>query len=62
MGLGKGFVQGFGGKSGRKETLRRPKHTRKDNIKMDLRELRIGWVSMDRIILAQDRDQWRTLL
>jgi hypothetical protein len=53
-------MQCFGGKSRRKETLRRPKHRWKDNIKMDLREL--GWVSMDRIILAQDRDQWRTIL
>jgi hypothetical protein len=28
-----------------------------DNIKMDLRE--IGWDGMDRIDLAQDREQWR---
>jgi hypothetical protein len=31
-----------------------------DNIKMDLRE--IGWDGMDWIELAQDRDQWRTLV
>jgi hypothetical protein len=31
-----------------------------DNIKMDLRE--IGWVDMDWIDLAQDRDQWRDLV
>jgi hypothetical protein len=31
-----------------------------DNIKMDLRE--IGWDGMDWIDLAQDRDQWRTLV
>jgi hypothetical protein len=31
-----------------------------DNIKMDLRE--IGWDCMDRIDLAQDRDQWRALV
>jgi hypothetical protein len=31
-----------------------------DNIKMDLRE--IGWGGMDWIDLAQDRDQWRTLV
>jgi hypothetical protein len=31
-----------------------------DNIKMDLRE--IGWDGMDRIDLAQDRDQWRALV
>jgi hypothetical protein len=31
-----------------------------NNIKMDLRV--IGWDCMDRIDLAQDRDQWRALL
>jgi hypothetical protein len=31
-----------------------------DNIKMDLRET--GWDGMDWIDLAQDRDQWRTLV
>jgi hypothetical protein len=31
-----------------------------DNIKMDLREL--GWGGMNRIYLAQDRDQWWALL
>jgi hypothetical protein len=31
-----------------------------DNIKMDLRE--IGWVGMDWIVLAKDRDQWRALV
>jgi hypothetical protein len=31
-----------------------------DNIKIDLREM--GWVGMDWIHLAQDRDQWRALM
>jgi hypothetical protein len=31
-----------------------------DNIKMDLRG--VGWGGMDWIDLAQDRDQWRTLM
>jgi hypothetical protein len=31
-----------------------------DNIKMDL--LEIGWVGVDWIVLAQDRDKWRTLV
>jgi hypothetical protein len=31
-----------------------------DNIKIDLRE--IGWDGMDRINLAQDRDQLRALV
>jgi hypothetical protein len=30
-----------------------------DNIKMDVTE--IGWVDMDCIDLAQDRDQWRAV-
>jgi hypothetical protein len=30
------------------------------NIKIDLRE--IGWVGVDWIDLAQDRDQWRPLV
>jgi hypothetical protein len=30
------------------------------NIKMDHRE--IGWVDMDWLDLAQDRDQWRALV
>jgi hypothetical protein len=31
-----------------------------DNIKMDLTE--IGWVGIDWIDLAQDKDQWRALV
>jgi hypothetical protein len=31
-----------------------------DNIKIDVKE--IGWDGMDRIELAQDRDQWRALV
>jgi hypothetical protein len=31
-----------------------------DNNKMDLRET--GWVGMDWIVLAEDRDQWRALV
>jgi hypothetical protein len=31
-----------------------------DNIKLDLGE--IGWIGVDRIGLAQDRDQWRALV
>jgi CRISPR/Cas system-associated protein Cas7 (RAMP superfamily) len=32
----------------------------KDNIEMDLEE--VGWVGMDWIDLAQDRDRWQALL
>jgi hypothetical protein len=40
--------------------LGRPRRRWVDNIKMDLRE--IGWDGVDWIDLAQDRDQWRTLV
>jgi hypothetical protein len=43
-----------------KRLLRRPRRTWVDNIKMNLRD--IGWGGMDWINLAQDRDQWRTLV
>jgi hypothetical protein len=43
-----------------KRPLGRPRHRWVDNIKMELRE--IGWVGMDWIDLAQDRDQWRALV
>jgi hypothetical protein len=46
------------------EPLGRPRRRRVDNIKMDLRERERekGWDGMDWINLAQDRDQWRTLV
>jgi hypothetical protein len=40
--------------------LGRPRRRREDNIKMDLRE--IGFVDVDWIHWAQDRDRWRTLV
>jgi hypothetical protein len=40
--------------------LGRPRRRWVDNIKMDLRD--IGWDGVDWIDMAQDRDQWRTLL
>jgi hypothetical protein len=43
-----------------KRPLGRPRRKRVDNIEMDLRE--IGWGGMDRIDLAQNRDQWRALV
>jgi hypothetical protein len=45
------------GKPERKRPLGRP---REDGLRMDLRE--IGWGSVDWIQLAQDRDQWRSLV
>jgi hypothetical protein len=38
----------------------RPRRRWEDNIKMDLREIRFGYV--DWIDLAQDRDRWRALV
>jgi hypothetical protein len=39
---------------------KRPRCRWMDNIKLDLRD--IGWGGMDWIDLAQDGDQWRTLM
>jgi hypothetical protein len=43
-----------------KRPLGRPRRRLVDNIKLELRE--IGWDDMDWIDLAQDRDQWKTLV
>jgi hypothetical protein len=44
------------GKSEGKRPLGRPRHRRYNNIKMDLREIRLEGVHL--IHLAQYRDQW----
>jgi hypothetical protein len=43
-----------------KRPLGRPRRRWEDNIRMYLRET--GWGGMDWLNLAQDRDQWRTLV
>jgi hypothetical protein len=43
-----------------KRLLGRPRRRWVDNIRMDLGE--IGWDGVDWVDLAQDRDQWRTLV
>jgi hypothetical protein len=48
------------GKPGGKRPLGRQRHRWVDNIEMDLKG--IGWGGMDRIDLAQDKDQLRTLV
>jgi hypothetical protein len=48
------------GKPEGKRPLGRPRRRGVDNIKMDLRE--IEWDGMDWIELAQDRDQWSSLV
>jgi hypothetical protein len=47
------------GKPEGKRPLERLRH-RWEDIKIDLRE--IGWIVVDWIHLAQDRDQWRALV
>jgi hypothetical protein len=44
----------------RKRLLKRQGHRREDEIKMDLTE--IGWVGVEWIDLAQDRDHWQGLV
>jgi hypothetical protein len=39
--------------------LGRPRRRWVDTIKMDLKRV---WGNMDRIVLAQDRDQWRAFV
>ena len=48
------------GKPGGRSPLRRPRRRCVDNIRMDLQE--VGYVYMDWIGLAQDRDRWRTVV
>ena len=43
-----------------KRPLGRPRRIWEDNIKMDLQE--VGFVGMDWIDLAQDRDRWRSFV
>jgi hypothetical protein len=47
------------GKPEGKRPLRRPRLSWVEIIRIDLRE--IGWNGMNRIDLAQDKDQWRAL-
>jgi len=48
------------GKPEVKKPLERPRRRWKDNIRMDIKE--IGWEGFVWVYLAQDRDQWRTLV
>jgi hypothetical protein len=48
------------GKPEGKRPLGRPRRGFEDNIRMDLKE--IGWKDVDWIHLAQDRDQWQTVV
>jgi predicted membrane protein len=48
------------GKPEGKRPLKRPRRRWMDNIKMNIRVME--WDDVDRIDLAQDRDQWRALV
>jgi hypothetical protein len=48
------------GKQEGKRPLGRPRLRWEDNIRMDLREIRFR--GMDWTVLAEDRDQWRSLV
>jgi hypothetical protein len=60
MGEWRGVYRVLVGKPGRKRPLGRPRHRWKDNIRMDLQEVR--WGGMDWIDPAQDRERWRDLM
>jgi hypothetical protein len=49
------------GKPEGKRPLGRPRSRWEDGIKMNLREIGLGW-GVDWIRLAQDRDRWRGVL
>jgi hypothetical protein len=53
-------VQGFGETTRRKTQIRRLRHGREDNIKIDLREVK--WDGMDWIHPGQGSDQWGDLM
>jgi hypothetical protein len=57
MGEGRGVYRVLVGRPEGKRPLGRPRRRWEDNIKMDLREIRIDGANW--IQLAQDRVQWR---
>jgi hypothetical protein len=57
MGEGRGVYRVLVGRPEGKRPVGRPRHRWEDNIKMDLREIRIDGVNW--IQLAQDRVQWQ---
>jgi hypothetical protein len=57
MGYAKNEYSFLVGKPERKRSLGKQRGKWEDNIRMDLRDMM--WEGLDRIHLAQDRDQWR---
>ena len=60
MGEERGVYRVLVGKPEGRRPLGRPRRRWVDNIRMDLREVGCGY--MNCIGLAQDRDEWRTLV
>jgi hypothetical protein len=60
MGKRRGIYRVSMGKPEGRRPLGRPRLKWKDNIKMDLREVRLG--AMDWIDVAEDSDKWRALV
>jgi len=60
MGEERGVYKFLVGKPEGRRPLGRPGRRWADNIRMDLQE--VGFVYRDWIVLAQDRDRWRTLV
>jgi len=60
MGEDRGVYRVLVGKLEGRRPLGRPRRRWVDNIRMDLQDVRCGY--MDWIGLAQDRDRWRTLV
>jgi hypothetical protein len=60
MGEKRGAYRTLVGRPEGRRPLGRPRRRWEDNIKMDFRE--VGWVGMNWIELAQDRDRWRALV
>jgi hypothetical protein len=60
MGEKRGAYRILVGRPEGRRPLGRPRRIWEDNIKMDFREA--GWVGMNWIKLAEDRDRWRGLV